>query len=77
MIIALVCAFAVALIGGPVVAAQMGHPLGAAATIGMTALGVLLLLGAGALVTYQRLYHKTRGQRGLRADRPRRCDGDP
>lgn len=60
MIIALVCAFAVALIGGPVVAAQMGHSLGAAATIGMTAIGVLLLLGAGALVTYQRLYHKTR-----------------
>jgi uncharacterized membrane protein YqiK len=60
MILVLVCAFAVALIGGPVVLSAMGHPVGALATIAMTAAGVLLLLGVGALVTYQRLYKKTR-----------------
>ncbi len=60
MILVLVCAFALALIGGPVAAGLAGHPLGPLATIAMTATGVLLLLAVGALATYQRLYEKTR-----------------
>ncbi|MEM1418794.1 MAG: SPFH domain-containing protein, partial [Myxococcota bacterium] len=60
MIMVLVCAFALALIGGPVVAGLVGHPFGPLATLAMTAVGVLLLLAVGALATYQRLYKKTR-----------------
>lgn len=60
MILILVCAFAVCLIGGPVAASVLGLSLHPVATIAMTGFGALLLLGVGALVTYQRLYKKTR-----------------
>lgn len=60
MTLILVCAFALLLVVGPIAAPLLGFSLGPLATIAMTAFGVLLLLGVGALVTYQRLYKKTR-----------------
>ncbi|MFK7986369.1 MAG: SPFH domain-containing protein [Sandaracinaceae bacterium] len=60
MVLVLVCVFALGLLGAPIAAAAAGFPLGLAATLALTSVGSLLLLLVGALVTYQRLYKKTR-----------------
>lgn len=60
MIIVLVCVFGLTLAVGPLLADQLGHPLGIAGSIASTAAGLAILAAASALAMYQRLYHKTR-----------------
>ncbi|MGE3635661.1 MAG: flotillin family protein, partial [Sandaracinaceae bacterium] len=65
MIAVLVCAFAVALIAGPLALSMLGMPVGAGATLAMTSAGVVLLSATGTLVAYQRIYKKTRANQAF------------
>lgn len=57
--------FGAALIAAPIVASAFSHPIAGVSTIIMTLIGLLLVIGAGALAIVTQLYVKTKADEAL------------